>query len=140
MTKEKANSYLYLFDRRLKTLDTHILHAENYFNFRDIHKKYKSLKPKKQGEFYEKHVRQITAYETAKTYLDGVMNGKTSIPTAAWKKERDKLNAERQYLNQEYRHLKDETLEVERIRSRVYDIMQAERRREQPVKSQCRER
>jgi len=44
----------------------------------------------------------------------------------------EKLAAEKGKLNQQYQNLKTETAKVERIRSNVYDIMSAERRREQP--------
>ena len=38
----------------------------------------------------------------AKDYLKGVMNGKTTIPTKAWKDEYAKLTAERKTLKQQY--------------------------------------
>ena len=77
-------------DRRLKTLDEHISNAEKYFQYRDIHRKYKQQKPKKQEAFYESHRMELTHYEAAERYLNAVMNGKTSIPLKAWKAERDK--------------------------------------------------
>ena len=82
-------------DRRLKTLDEHISNAEKYFQYRDIYRKYKQQKPKKQGAFYESHRMELTHYEAAERYLDAVMNSKTGIPLKAWKAERDKLNGEK---------------------------------------------
>ena len=46
----------------------------------------------------------------AKDYLKGVMNGKTTIPTKAWKEEYTKLTAERKTLNQRYLALKEEVV------------------------------
>ena len=44
------------------------------------------------------------------------MNGKTTIPTKAWKTEYAALTAERKTLNQRYVALKDEVKEAEQIR------------------------
>ena len=65
--------------------------------------KYKGKKPLTEAE-------QIL-FTTAKDYLKGVMNGKTTIPTKAWKEEYTKLTAERKTLNQRYLALKEEVKE-----------------------------
>ncbi|MBR3294541.1 MAG: hypothetical protein IKI69_09010 [Oscillospiraceae bacterium] len=114
-------------DRRLKTLDEHILNAEKYFQYRDIYRKYKQQKPKKQAAFYEKHRMELTHYEAAERYLNAVMNGKTGIPLKAWKAERDKLNGEKKQLTQQYYTLKDEVKEVEQIRRNVHSILREEK-------------
>jgi hypothetical protein len=66
-------------------------------------------------------------------YLTGVMNGRTTMPTGTWRKERDQKNAERQQLDTEYKNLKTEVDEAGKIRSSVHTIMAQERRREQPT-------
>lgn len=119
-------------DRRLKTLDEHISNAEKYMQYRSIYRQYKQQKPKKQEAFYESHRMELTHYEAAARYLDGVMNGRTTLPTKAWKAERDKLKAERQQLSYRYDKLKNEVKEVEQIRRNVYSILREETRREQP--------
>lgn len=119
-------------DRRLKTLDEHIANAEKYMQYRSIYKQYKQQKPKKQEAFYESHRMELTHYESAARYLGGVMNGRTTLPTKAWKAERDKLKAERQQLSHRYDKLKNEVKEVEQIRRNVYSILREETRREQP--------
>jgi len=58
-------------------------------------------------------------FDTVKRYLDGVMNGKTTLPTKAWRAEYAKLAAERSKLNQRYIDLKDEVGEYEQIRKSV---------------------
>src|SRR3712207_9507201 len=68
-------------DRRLKTLDEHISNAEKYMQYRSIYRQYKQQKPKKQEAFYETHRMELTHYEAAARYLDGVMNGRTTLPT-----------------------------------------------------------
>ena len=127
-------------DRRLKTLDEHISNAEKYMQYRSIYKQYKQQKPKKQEAFYEARRMELTHYEAAARYLDGVMNGRTTLPTKAWKAERDKLRAERQQLSHRYDKLKNEVKEVEQIRRNVYSIVKEENGREQPTRKQDMER
>ena len=56
------------------------------------------------------------------------MNGKTTIPTKAWKDEYTKLTAEKKTLNQRYLALKEEVKEAEKIRKSVYSILRQEQR------------
>ena len=109
------------------------MNAEKYMQYREVYRQYKQQKPKKQEAFYEARRMELTHYEAAERYLKGVMNGKTAIPTKAWKAERDKLQAERQQLSRRYAALKDEVKEVEQIRKSVYTILREENRREQPA-------
>ena len=88
-------------ERRLDTLKKHIEQADIYF-------KYKGKKPLTEAE-------QVLL-TSAKNYLKGVMNGKTTIPTKAWKEEYTKLTAERKTLNQRYLALKEEVKEAEKIK------------------------
>ena len=119
-------------DSRIRALNEHIKQTNYYMEFREISKLYKQQKPKHREGFYETHRREITLYNTAKSHLDSIMNGKKQLPIEAWKKEKERLNAERQCLSQEYRHLKYETAEIEQIRNRVYDIILQEKHRVQP--------
>ncbi len=98
-------------ERRLATLKKHLEQADIYF-------KYKGKKPLTEAE-------QIL-FTTAKDYLKGVMNGKTTIPTKIWKEEYTKLTAERKMLNQRYLALKEEVKEAEKIRKSVYSILRQE--------------
>ena len=66
--------------------------------------------PKKQEAFYEAYRMELTHYEAAGRYLDGVMNGRTGIPLKAWK--------------------------AEQIRKGVYAILREENRKEQPTHKQ----
>lgn len=108
-------------DRRLATLKKHIEQA-------DIYLKYKGKKSLTEAE-------QIL-FTAAKNYLKGVMNGKTILPTKAWKEEYAKLTNQRNGLNQRYVALKDEVREAEQIRKSVYSIMRQEQREQQPRKAQ----
>ena len=119
-------------ERRIKTLDEHIKQADRYFEHKEIYKVYKSQKAKNQERFYEDNRAPLTLYEAADRYLKGVMNGKTTIPTGAWKKEYATLTAEKQQLNHKYVTLKDAVSKVEKISRSVQDILYEERRREHP--------
>ena len=75
-------------------------------------------------------------FTAAKDYLKDVMNGKTTLPTKAWKAEYAKLTAERNRLNQRYVALKDEVREAEQIRKSVYSILRQEQREQQTRRTQ----
>ena len=126
-------------ERRLKTLDEHIKQADHYFEYREIYKMYKAEKPKNQEQFYEANRRKLSLYETAEGYLKGVMNGKTKVPTGAWKKELADLTAEKKKLNAEYLSLKDEVVKVEKISRSVQDILHSERQREQQTRKRSQD-
>ena len=98
-------------ERRMATLKKHIEQA-------DIYLKYKGKKALTDSE--------EILYTAAKNYLKGVMNGKTTLPTKAWKAEYSELTAERNGLNQRYVALKDEVKEAEQIRKSVYSILRQE--------------
>ena len=123
-------------DRRLKALDGHISNAEKYLKYREVYGKYRRQPPKKQEAFYEAYRMELTHYEAAGRYLDGVMNGRTGIPLKAWKAEQEKLTAERKELSRRYLALKDEVKEAEQIRKGVYSILREENRKDQPTHKQ----
>ena len=75
-------------------------------------------------------------FTAAKNYLKGVMNGKTTLPTKAWKAERGKLTAERKQLDRDYYTLKDEVKEAEQIRKSVYSILRQDQQEQQPRRAQ----
>ncbi len=112
-------------ERRLATLKKHIEQSDIYF-------KYKGKKKLTEAE-------QIL-FTAARDYLKGVMNGKTTIPTKAWKTEYAKLTAERNALNQRYLALKREVKEAEQIRKSVYSILRQEQREQAQRRTQDMER
>jgi hypothetical protein len=75
-------------------------------------------------------------FASASNYLKGVMNGKTTLPTKAWKAEYAELTAKRKTLNQRYIMLKDEVKEAEQIRKSVYSILRQEQREQQTRRAQ----
>ena len=105
----------------MTTLEKHIQKV-------DLYLKYKGKKPLTDTE--------QALFTAAHSYLKGVLNGKTTLPTKAWKAERDKLTAERKMLNQQYLSLKNEVKEAEQIRKSVYSILRQEQRERQPHRAQ----
>ncbi|WP_313527636.1 MobQ family relaxase [Anaerotignum sp.] len=108
-------------ERRLPVLKKNMEQA-------DIYLKYKGKKALNDSE-------QILL-TAAHNYLKGVMNGKTTLPTKAWKEEYSKLTAEQKTLNQRYLSLKNEVKEAEQIRKSVYSILRQEQREQQPRRAQ----
>ena len=104
--------------RRLPVLKKHIEQADIYLKLKGK----KSLSETEQVQF-----------TMAKSYLKDIMNGKTTLPTKAWKTEYNSLINERKTLNDRYRTLKDEVSEAEKIRKSVYSILRQEQRNKQTI-------
>jgi MobA/MobL family. len=119
----EVSKKIYIVDRRLDTLSQHLEQYGNYKQCRDIYVKYKQLDPKKRDVFHDKHTEEIQLYETAKRYLDGVMNGRKDIPIKAWQAEQVKLTDDRFSLCEDYYRLKDEIRNVEILRKGVDNLM-----------------
>ena len=108
-------------DRRMATLKKHIEQADIYLK----HRGKKALTDSEQ-----------TLFTAANNYLKGVMNGKTTLPTKAWKAEYAELTDKRKTLNQRYVALKGEVREAEQIRKSVYSILRQEQREQQTRRAQ----
>ena len=120
-------------DRRQDTLVQHLTQCENLKQHRTVYKKYKSLDPKKSDAFYDKHFEEIQLYESAKKYLNAVLNGRNEIPVKAWQAEQNTLTTERFSLCEDYYRLKDETRSVEILREGAENIMRESSRSEPTV-------
>jgi hypothetical protein len=149
-------------DRRLKTLDEHIKHSENFKAYRGCKARYDKLyaeyktatkagaglfaerKAKMALEnataYYEANRAEITLCEAAERYLKDVLQArfdpKKLPPITKWKEERAAKTAEMGRLQQEYLTLKDEIREVEIIRKAAEDIA---RQIDPPQKTRARE-
>jgi hypothetical protein len=148
-------------ERRLKTLDEHLRHSENFKNYRGhkaryekLYAEYKVLKNttgfgaerKAQkaldaaNEYRETYRPQIAMYENAEKYLRDVLQGrfdpKKLPPITKWKAERETLTAEKSKLYQEYSALKNEIREVEIIRKAAEQIA---RQIDPPKRTKARE-
>jgi ATP-dependent exoDNAse (exonuclease V) alpha subunit len=151
-------------ERRLTTLDEHLQQSENYKEYRSYKAQYDKLCAEHQtlknarglgvgrkaqkaldvaNAYYETFRQQVSLCQAAEKYLRGVLqkhfDPNKLPPITKWKAEREKLISEKNRLNREYQTLKTETAEVEKIRSGVYELLSAERRRGQPKRSQGRE-
>jgi hypothetical protein len=110
-------------ERRLDTLEQHLAHYDNYKRYKAVYEKHRQLDPKKRDAFYDKHSEAIQLYETAKQYLDGVMNGRTTVPVKAWQAEQSRLTSEKFLLCDDYYRLQDETRSAEVLRKSAEGIM-----------------
>ena len=152
-------------ERRLNTLEKHIQQSENFKSGRrykaqygKLYAEYEAIKAAKgwgakgkaqkaldaANEYYEAHRPQLTLYESAERYLRDVLQERFDPmklpPITKWKEEHARLIADKQSLTRDYYALKNEVAEAEKIRRGVYDIMSAERRREQPRRVRSMER
>lgn len=110
-----VTSNLKKIERRLKMLSEHIHHADIYFQHRALYKEYMQQNPKKQEAFYQNHRAGLVLYESAEQYLKKVMNGRTTIPTKAWKAEAASLASEKKKLYPVYFQMKEEVRDAEVI-------------------------
>ncbi|MCL2838296.1 MAG: MobA/MobL family protein [Oscillospiraceae bacterium] len=107
-------------DRRLKTLDEHLEQSDNYFKYKKFSDEYKALKkPKLQEKYRAEHRQELSSFKSAKSYLDGILNGHKTVPTQDWKAERLKLNADKSRLNGEYQALETDVKVVNTVRKIV---------------------
>ncbi|MCL2547492.1 MAG: hypothetical protein FWE06_09995 [Oscillospiraceae bacterium] len=67
-------------------------------------------------------------FESADKHLKDTLNGRTEIPTRAWRAEREKLLAEKAALNQQFQKLKADTNHAYKIKRAVEDLMPQEPR------------
>jgi len=109
-------------ERRLNTLEEHIRQGEIYTAHLELYGQYQQLKPRKQVAFYETHRAELTLFESAKRYLDACLNGH-ALPLESWKKEHEKLTAERSAFSREYAVLKEQVRDVETIQRSVERVL-----------------
>jgi ATP-dependent exoDNAse (exonuclease V) alpha subunit len=109
--------------RRCETLTEHLAQYDNLTEHKAIYVKYRQLDPKKREVYYKKHGEAIEKYKAAKTYLDGVMNGKSPIPVKEWRKELLGKTAEKHALYDEFYKLRSDVKNVEVLRRSAEHIM-----------------
>ena len=142
-------------NRRLDTLKEHLRHSDNFKQYRGhkaqyekLYAQYKVLK-KSSGigvkrktqkaldtanEYRETYRREITLYEAAEQYLKDTLQShydpKKLPPIKKWKADQADLLSQKSTLNIEYKKLKAETREVEKIRREVDNFFRANRPKE----------
>jgi hypothetical protein len=143
--RQAISNKLTPFTRRIKTLDEHLYHSDNYMKYCKIalkrdalyaeHKKLEKQgilskgKAKKAHEtadaFEWKHLNALQDYDTAEKYLRGVLQKRfdpKNIPITKWKNEREALAMEKGGLNTDYDILKGKIHEVELIRKCAEEV------------------
>lgn len=100
---------------RKKTLDEHIRNAETYHETLDTYRRYQALKPKSRAAFYENNHADIIRHGSAKQYLDGVLDKRTTIPLNKWKAISEKLDTKRNEMYSEYVQLRTGVRDAESL-------------------------
>jgi prefoldin subunit 5 len=136
------------FKRRIKTLDEHLRHSDNFTKYSKIAKqrdelsaaayalekqgffsKGKAQKAREKSEAYAwKHRNALVDYDAAEKYLRGVLQKRfdpKNIPSGKWRQERETLAQELGGLTTEYEVLNDEIREVELIRKSAEEVQRA---------------
>ena len=121
-------------ERRLDTLEQHLSQCNIHMQHKATYQQYQQLPPKKQDAFRDKHFEAIQAYEAAKKYLAGVLNGRTFIPLKEWQAEQKKLTAEKFTLCEKYYRLQDEVRSVEVLRKSAESLMHEESWEQTPTR------
>ena len=135
-------------ERRLKTLDAHLKHSENFKANRKVathlnrlsaevksvektggfFAKSKADKARRAAQsYYDAHRAEINLFRAAARYLKGVLQSRYDPeklpPIKAWTDEETALTAERAALNRRYETLKSDTRQVEQLKREVDAIM-----------------
>ncbi|GHU35038.1 hypothetical protein FACS1894105_02940 [Clostridia bacterium] len=149
------NDKLKPIERRIKTLDEHLRHSENFkqhckiaAQYGKLYAEYETAK-KATGlfaklkadkahaaaqDFYESYRTEMTLFRSAEKYLKGVLQSrydpKKLPPIKLWQDERAAKIAEKQALYTDYNSLKDEVKSAETIRRYAEDVMRVGKPRE----------
>jgi hypothetical protein len=151
-------------DRRLKTLDEHIRHSENFKNgrgqkarYEKLYAEYKTAR-KQTGLFaerkaqkaldaaqgyYESNRTEIVLYEAAERYLRNVLQGRFDVkklpPMTKWKEERAAKIAEQKALYADYYRLRDEVKNAEAIKRSVEQVTRADEPKREQIRRRSRD-
>jgi hypothetical protein len=134
-------------ERRIKTLDEHIRHSENFKSYRGYKAKYEKLyseyktakaatglfaerKAQKAldtaNEYHEAHRAEIGMYDNAEKYLRDVLQGRFDVkklpPIGKWKEERAAKTSEKNVFYADYYRLRDEVKNAEAIKRTVEQL------------------
>ena len=125
--RTKANS------ERMKEISELQKHIGAYHKTREVYAQYRKLPPKKQAEFYAEHASAIISCEAAKRYFDSL--GLKKLPSIqSLKQEYAALLAENKKLYPDQKKAKAEMMELLTVKhntSRILDLTEEEKRREQ---------
>jgi len=108
------------------------MYKRNSDAYNQYQKDYAAQMSWKKKSFAEQNRVIVEDYETSKSIMDSLKNKNGKIPTGAWQKQLDTLSAELLELDKDYKTLKDEVDNVNKIRTKVYDILRKEGQRERP--------
>ena len=123
---------------RMAELSQHIRQNENYTKRKSAYNQYEKdlakQMPWKKKSFAADNSWIVERYNEAKQYIDGVRNANGKIPLATWQKEHSELSEKIEELDGRYQILKTKIAQANRFRVRVYDVLQKEKQKTQPMK------
>jgi hypothetical protein len=122
-----VNEKLKNAEQRNKLLAEHIKQAGLFLEYREINRKYKTMKPKKQEAFFQANRGDLTLFQAAERYLKQHLpvgkDGKRQFNISAWKKEATQLTTKITQLYNQYYSLKEDVRQIEIVKTSVEHIL-----------------
>jgi hypothetical protein len=122
-----VNGKLKNAEQRNKLLTEHIKQAGLFLEHREINRKYKTMKPKKQDAFFQANRAELTLFQAAERYLKQHLpvgnDGKRQFNIPAWKKESAQFTTEITQLYNQYYSLKEDVRQIEIVKTSVEHIL-----------------
>lgn len=99
-----------------KALDEHLSMWEQYEKNKSIRRQLDKVKPRKKGQFEQKHGTELALYEAAARYLEKLKSGGEAVTPKKWRAESEKLAAQKEIHYQEMRTMREQIKAVENLR------------------------
>ena len=116
-------------ERRLATLTERLEMWVQYEQHKGTRRQLDGMKPGKREKFAERHGAELTLYESAARFLDGLKATGEAVTPKQWRAEADTLTAKKDVLYQEMRAMREEVKAVEQLRKAAEQLAKTEQSR-----------
>lgn len=116
-------------ERRLATLTERLEMWVQYEQHKGTRRQLDGMKPGKREKFAERHGAELTLYESAARFLDGLKVTGEAVTPKQWRAEADTLTAKKDVLYQEMRAMREEVKAVEQLRKAAEQLAKTEQSR-----------
>ena len=103
-------------ERRISVLRERLEKLKDYQQYKAIHQKLDAMKPKQRALYEEQHKAELALYEAAAKYLKELKDSGEKISQQEWKKEMERLNAEREKDYEQMKEMREQIKAAENIR------------------------
>ena len=109
-------------EKQIALLNDRLAMWEQYETNKSVRQKLSEIKPNKREKYKENHRAELLLFESAGNYFDELTTSGEKITPKAWKKELDKLSAEKERLYRKMKTLKEEVKTMEAFRKTVDEL------------------